>query len=137
MVLPPMARVSQQSTRTYASKVPHLLACCLHCIGPTRVNPLGALAPVHCVAFSAIGSRYASPRIAHGRALPSLPWRGLCVGVPFDQRTPSWTDRILWRCGGAAAIQQLRQLAYYRVEAMNTSDHMPVAASFGTLPLAC
>ena len=41
------------------------------------------------------------------------------------QRSPSWTDRILWRCRRGACRQQ----SYSRHE-LGGSDHRPVSAAF-------
>ena len=55
------------------------------------------------------------------------PRRFLCrcraQAAPQRQRTPAWTDRVLWRGDG------LRLLSYASAELI-ASDHMPVAASF-------
>ncbi|KNC81373.1 hypothetical protein SARC_06298, partial [Sphaeroforma arctica JP610] len=43
------------------------------------------------------------------------------------QRTPSWTDRILWRVNGESVLNSV--LRYYnRVDSIRTSDHRPVVA---------
>lgn len=42
-------------------------------------------------------------------------------------RIPSWTDRVLWRDGGAGDVSLLK---YDSVGDVRTSDHKPVCASF-------
>ena len=50
-----------------------------------------------------------------------------------EQRTPSYTDRVLWKsmppCEGRLALTELRS-----VEQVSTSDHKPVACSFCAKP---
>lgn len=50
------------------------------------------------------------------------------------RRTPSWTDRVLWRCNylleGAGAAAPVVATGYAAVAGMRQSDHRPVAAGF-------
>eukprot|EP01134_Creolimax_fragrantissima_P003445 CFRG3445T1 len=43
------------------------------------------------------------------------------------QRTPAWTDRILWRISGESVLNCALQY-YNRVDSIRTSDHRPVVA---------
>ena len=52
------------------------------------------------------------------------------------QRTPAWTDRVLWRMPtrSGAAVLQVRGVEYASEPALRTSDHRPVRAA---LALRC
>jgi hypothetical protein len=47
------------------------------------------------------------------------------------QRTPAWTDRVLWRMPtrSSAAALQVRGVEYASEPALQTSDHRPVRAT--------
>lgn len=50
------------------------------------------------------------------------------------RRTPSWTDRVLWRCNyvldGSGGASPVATTGYVAVGGMRQSDHRPVAAGF-------
>tara|TARA_B100000780_G_C21018519_1_gene408112 strand:- start:28 stop:372 length:345 start_codon:yes stop_codon:yes gene_type:complete len=45
------------------------------------------------------------------------------------KRSPSWTDRILWRCNEKEKFP-IMNIEYVAVEELKMSDHRPVKASF-------
>lgn len=49
--------------------------------------------------------------------------------VYMDSRTPSYTDRILWRAGNSLD-HRIKPLLYEPIDASATSDHKPIRAAF-------